>query len=185
MAKEGKSLFSKAVIISVIIFFLNLAYLFYKNMNLEYFRGGFTGNSIKSAVSRVFDLSISSKIFLGVQFVFIIIILSYTFFYGYKARIPDEKIDSFATKVGPHQTDLDVLYEILKRKKRIRVSEILKYFKIKKETAMEWCKILESGELATIDYPGFGESVIQIKQSKNESMDKSLSEESKDKINKR
>jgi hypothetical protein len=54
-------------------------------------------------------------------------------------------------------TDLDTLYAMLKKKKKIKISEIANYFGIDKEKVMDWCNILESGNLATLRYPKFGE----------------------------
>lgn len=61
------------------------------------------------------------------------------------------------------KTDIDILYELIKEKKDIKVSTISKIFEIEKELAMDWAKILESSELVTIEYPGFGGPIIKLK----------------------
>ena len=60
------------------------------------------------------------------------------------------------------KTDLDILYDILKEKKKIRLSTIEKIFKVDKETVKEWCKIFESNNLATVNYPKMGEAELAI-----------------------
>jgi len=60
-----------------------------------------------------------------------------------------KKMRKKATKT----TDLDKLYDILKDKKRIRLSTVQKIFGVDKNIALEWAKTLESGDLASIDYP--------------------------------
>jgi hypothetical protein len=61
-------------------------------------------------------------------------------------------------------TDLDVLYELLKEKKRVKVSAVMKAFDLEEEMAMNWCKILESGNLAVIEYSRVGEPIIELKE---------------------
>jgi hypothetical protein len=60
------------------------------------------------------------------------------------------------------KTDIDVLHDILKEKKHLRMSSISEIFKIEYNLAMEWGKILESGDLATIRYPMLGEPEVVI-----------------------
>ncbi|MBX4196277.1 hypothetical protein KW805_01690 [Candidatus Pacearchaeota archaeon] len=62
------------------------------------------------------------------------------------------------------KTDLDVLYDILRERKHLRLSTICKLFKVKKELVIEWAEILERAELAIIDYPKLGEPVIKINE---------------------
>ena len=66
-------------------------------------------------------------------------------------------------KPGIH-TDLDILYKMLKEKKRIPISKIAKAFNINKETALDWSKTLETAELAEIQYSALKEEVLTIKE---------------------
>jgi hypothetical protein len=61
------------------------------------------------------------------------------------------------------KTDLDVLYSMLQEKGSISLSAVSSMFNIDKETATEWCNILESGDLAELNYPKFGDPEIRIK----------------------
>jgi hypothetical protein len=88
-----------------------------------------------------------------------------------------KKKDSYAFyNPSYNTTDLDVLYETLKKEKKISVSKIAKTFKIANDIAFEWCKILESGDLAEIVYPGFGEPLIKIKEGAPENSEKEKEE---------
>lgn len=55
---------------------------------------------------------------------------------------------------GEYQTDLDVLYDILKERKKLKIKVISDVFEINYDMAMNWAKILESGKLVSIEYPG-------------------------------
>jgi hypothetical protein len=166
MAKRGRTLFSRVFIISMCILFLNVILIFIRN-----FRSGgvaLTGKSITSVISNAFSMSLFLKIALVVQVVFLVGILLYTLSYDKKLRTAESAIImSRMRKSGPNETDLDVLYEALKKHGELSLSSIAISFKINKDVAMEWCKILESGDLAVIDYPGFGEPSIRPAQADN------------------
>src|SRR4030042_625501 len=59
-------------------------------------------------------------------------------------------------------TPLDDLYNLLLKKKIMRVEDIASHFKVSKDLVMEWGKILEAGELATISNPRIGKPVIKL-----------------------
>ncbi|MDP3026965.1 MAG: hypothetical protein Q8N63_04605 [Nanoarchaeota archaeon] len=63
---------------------------------------------------------------------------------------------------GDSGTPLDKLYDLLQEKKIMSVEDIAAYFNVSKELVMEWGKILEAGELATISNPRLGKAVIRI-----------------------
>ena len=61
-------------------------------------------------------------------------------------------------------TELDTLYDLLKEKKHLKISTISKLFNISKKVALDWAKTLESGNLATITYPRFGEPELVLNE---------------------
>lgn len=63
---------------------------------------------------------------------------------------------------GKSKTDLDTLYDLLKEKKKLKLSTIATLFHVTEETATDWAKILESGNLAAINYPRIGEPELVI-----------------------
>ena len=73
------------------------------------------------------------------------------------------EVETEEKKPGIH-TDIDILYKMLKEKKNISLSEISKAFNINKELALEWCKTLETAELAEIQYSTFKEVVLTLKE---------------------
>ncbi|MBI2452013.1 hypothetical protein HYV50_02960 [Candidatus Pacearchaeota archaeon] len=57
-------------------------------------------------------------------------------------------------------TDLDVLYDLLKERKRLSISAIARAFNVSRDLVMEWGKIFQSKEIAEIEYPLFGQPEI-------------------------
>ena len=69
---------------------------------------------------------------------------------------------------GEHKTDLDVLYDILKEKKHLHLQTIAKIFKVEAKVAKNWCQILVSGNLATLEYPRFGDPELILNEEKSD-----------------
>ncbi len=61
-------------------------------------------------------------------------------------------------------TDLDVLYATLQKKKILTLPAIAEIFHIDKEKALEWSKILESHDLASIHYHVFRDAELTLKE---------------------
>lgn len=83
---------------------------------------------------------------------------------------------------GKASTSLDALYNLLLERKIMRVEDIASHFNVSKELVMEWGKILEAGELATITNPRIGKPVIKLagytgEESKKESKKESSQDE--------
>lgn len=158
MAKEDKEdnlNFKRISKIVVIVFFINIAAFILKiGKNIK----GVTGMSIKSLSQTYTEIPTPSKIFLIIQWILLIGLLLFVSMRD--KRIKTAKQDAVGINIkkmsSKNGTDLDTLYNLLKKRKQVRISTIEKLFNIKKNTAMEWCKILESGNLAVIDYPAGG-----------------------------
>ncbi len=73
-----------------------------------------------------------------------------------KTPLPEKKVSSKIIN-----TEMDNFYELLKIDKKMTISSIAAKFKIQKEIALEWAKILENQNLATIEYPAFGEPRVK------------------------
>jgi len=100
------------------------------------------------------NLPLLAFIFLWVIIFLIIIIMSKKL----QKKIKKEKkisveLGIMKQKKSKSVTDIDILYEILKKKKKLSTGEISRIFKIENEKALEWGKIFENHELATIEYP--------------------------------
>jgi hypothetical protein len=167
--KEGKPVFSRVLVLSLIMILASTGYFIYKEGNFPKNTTGFSINEFFS--NNYFALSFSSKVFLFSEILFLLMVLGFTMYRDAillknKAKSLDIHLKADFNK---NKTDLDTLYELLKEKKELPISAITKIFKISHEVALEWCKILESGELVTISFPSFSEPIIRIyeKESKN------------------
>jgi hypothetical protein len=163
--KRGSGVFVK--LLAVVFFFVvvNGGLVFYSNYESISFGGGVTGFSIREAIGNTFTgWSTTQKIVLFAQvFIFILIILV-ILVKGIGERGIKRELNSQEVKAGhkKYQTDLDTLHNLLEKKKKIHLSSIAKAFKVSRETAMDWCRALESSHLGTIEYPALGEPYIKI-----------------------
>ncbi len=134
--------------------------------------GPISGDTIKETLEQRFpNLSFLSKIFLIIEWLALVGVLL-TIFILKKAghhkedTSIDESIRMKTISRGKSKTDIDVLYELLKEKKRLRIPSITKLFDVKEETALEWAKILESNNLVSVNYPRVGDPELVITEPK-------------------
>lgn len=123
-----------------------------------------TGNSIKETLSQFYETStIGQRIFLSFQFflLFLIVVAIVVIIKNVTHTKDLFQYNNFMEK-GRSKTDLDSLYKILKEKKSMSISDISRVFKVDLEVALGWAKILESGDLAIIEYPRFGKPILTI-----------------------
>jgi len=187
MEKQKGFLFFRVFSLVVIIFFINLGIFVFNNID---FNQGFTGNSVKevtkSTLSEIFDMPKISQIFLIAQWTLLILAIFYSVVHD-KLNLKDRNqifnINSYKFK-NKNKTDIDILYSALKDKKSLKLSTISRAFRINKEVATEWCKILESGDLGVIDYPGFGEPVLRLKEKEQKESKETGNEKEKNKTEK-
>ncbi len=163
MIKEEKHIFFKVLLVVVLILVINTVVFTIKiNSN-----SGLTGLSIVEKVSTSYSgISTSTKIFLLAQWVILLTLLLGTFIKERKLKDKPEQDNLSGINVkkmaDQDSTDIDTLYKILKEKKKIRLSSIIQLFKVKKEVALNWCKTLETGNLATMEYVSAKDPVIKI-----------------------
>jgi|SRR3989338_5212970 len=80
----------------------------------------------------------------------------------------DKKVRAFSITIGAYETGIDALYnEVLKRGK-VTLEEIQATFKISKDLAEEWARILEAKQLVSIGYPAFGSMVLTTPKKEKE-----------------
>ncbi len=161
---EVKLLFPRVLLIALFIFFLNAGFFIYQNREtIDFSNKSITGNAIHFINSENLQgISRTAKIFFISQWSIIILMLITAKVKDRTTKIDSKEVKEIHIKDKKQKTDLDLLYNLLLKKTQIKVSVISKAFNIKKEIAMEWCKILESGDLAIIDYPMFGGPIIRI-----------------------
>lgn len=164
--KEDNRILLKTSVLVLLLFLVSIVSFLYTGID---FSKPLTGHSIAGSISNAYsEIPLTSKIFLIVQWSLLLLALAFAFIRDrmivrYVAEIDDFDIDKMSRK---SQTDLDVLYELLKDRKQMRVSSVSGLFKISNETAMDWCKILESGNLARIEYPGMGGAIVKAIEKK-------------------
>ncbi len=75
-----------------------------------------------------------------------------------------QQILKVTAKLIKHETDLDRVYNIIKEKKAVKISEITSQFNISKKQAEDWASILEKYGLIEIYYPMLGEPELRWKK---------------------
>lgn len=167
LEKKPRLLFRRISFIGIMMLTINIGIIMFQQ---GIFSQGLTGFSIRetlnSTIKNTLEMTFIMKIFLISQWTLLFLILIYSAFKDKNIlnEKQDEKELHIQKNLNKNKTDLDILYEVLQKKRELKISSICKAFKIDKEVAMEWGKILESGNLAEIDYPGFGQPVIKMCQ---------------------
>jgi hypothetical protein len=138
---------------------------------------GITGNSIRETATIFYDTgkeaastfyetsSINQRIFILSQIFLLIIIIVAGFFIARKFRKHERlsKSDYLVHDGGKRsRTDLDILYEMLKKRRKVSMEEIEEAFKVDPGIALGWSKVLENGDLAELNYPRFGKPVLKL-----------------------
>ena len=151
------------VALIIVLGILNL-FLFFNKGQTSY--SGLSGMFIKEMPELPLNLNISFIFFIG-QWVILILIalIAYSRFLVYKKdNLTQQDYHAIKEKKSKSETDLDILYNLLKNKKKLNTKTISKLFKISKEKALEWAKILENHELVTIEYPTFTHPEVRINE---------------------
>lgn len=154
---EEKKLFPRVLVLVVLLFCVNVGIFLYSYGG----RASVTGNVVVDTFSKAYnETSWIEKIFLIGQWILVGFLVLLVVVRDKKIEKKVEEIGNVKIERKKNETDIDVLYELLKEKKQIKISSISKLFKIKEDVAMNWAKTLESGNLGEIDYPGFGGGAI-------------------------
>lgn len=175
MNKGGKYFLLKVCGVLFWFVVINVGFFYYLNsssISLDSFGqiSQLTGNSVKQVVfDTVERLNLTQRLILiGQAFLFILIIgfvvVAEIKHASRKKEILEGDVKRFSKK---YSTDLDILYSILKNKKKVHLSSISNAFDVDEATAMDWGKTLEASKLAVIDYPVFGEASLKIVSESN------------------
>ncbi len=152
----------------VISFSIVNLYLYYNQSEISY--SYLSGKIIKEIPRLPLDINISLIAFI-IQWVLLILIILFAYTRYLKNRREAKvhlTIQEIKKRKSKTETDLDVVYRILKEKKRLPINLISKSFNIDKEKAVEWAKILENSGLAILEYPAFGEPEVRINEKEDE-----------------
>jgi len=181
MVKEEKPIFLKTLLVIILIASLEIgAVLYFHGLTT------FSGLSIVDAEEAYTSLNPNSKIFLIVQGIIFFPIIFLVLFKN--NRIKKRKKERVGLDINSlkknSKTNLDALYSILQTRKQISIRSIAILFNIKEELAIEWAQILESGNLAVLDYPGFGGPVVILKEKEQKTIPGKSTGENQGKENK-
>lgn len=161
MEKERHKINPFVILFLIVLFGLNLLFFLGKKDNMySSVTGMFTKEEFLSGVNVGLIAFVMQWVIL-----LLVVILAYTKFLKHR-REENQKIENFSipSKNSTAETDMDTFYNLLKEKKSLSVGTIAKLFNIPKEKAIEWAKILENHDLATIEYPAFSDAEVNIKE---------------------
>ncbi len=99
------------------------------------------------------------------QWVILLLIVMFAYMRFLKHRKEEEqKIANFIIPKPRTiaETHIDIFYNLLKEKESLTTGTIAKAFKISKEQALDWAKVLEEHGLASIEYPAFADPEIKV-----------------------
>lgn len=172
VTKRRRNIFVKILLIlAILVALVHTYYIVFGFTILSLGNPGITGNTITGeAVLNWRSLTITSRFILAGEWLAVLTILLYLLIKGrltlekdlVKERDLTGKAKSIQDSKSMYETDLDVLHNILKEKKILRISVVAKTFGIDIKTAMDWVKILEEGDIATLSYPTVGSPKVTI-----------------------
>jgi hypothetical protein len=151
------------------IVFLILTLLAAGNIYLFFTKTGISisGFAMSDFMARFKKPGVSTILFIAQWVVIILVVVIFSIKFLKKRKEEKKEITKIKVKrekgKGKAHTDLDTLYDLLKSKKNLKLSAIAKTFKINKEQALAWSKILEKHDLARIEYPAFSEPEVNAK----------------------
>jgi hypothetical protein len=162
MAKKDRFFLDKIIFLVCISALMILIYLF--NLN-NLFINKIIGLQIDESVKSYGQIPNTYFIFLILIWIGLLIFIIVIFIKD-KIAINMELVNiSQYGKKEKISTNIDIMYEVLSEKGKLKVSTLSKAFNVKKEKIIEWARILETGNLAVIEYPLIGEPHVRaIKQ---------------------
>lgn len=169
---KRRRIFIKLLLVVIIIGALSHTYYNTFGFTIPDFQSdGITGKVITADVISGFgDIPLSSRIIIAGEWIFVLVIILYLLIKGrmtlerdlQKERGVSLERKKIQSSKSQYETDLDVLHDILKEKKILRLSVISKTFGITNKTTTDWCRILEEGDIATLSYPTVGSPKLTI-----------------------
>jgi len=156
--------YKRVVIVVLILFILNVALYFIKNSPI------LSGYAVIDNIKEDPTTLTPDKILLIITLIAIPALLIFLYLKNIKHK---KKLESMKINLSELEklkqnisgTDIDVLYALLQQKNEIPLSLIQRVFRINKEMALKWGKILEEHNLAIMNYPAFSEPILMKKGS--------------------
>ena len=154
------------IIFAILLIFISAFHTYYNLVGFS--PKGISGEAIfEDLREEKGPLSTKTKIIIATEWLLVILVMLYSLIKAKQKFQKDEKASETVIKNvhlvrSRNKTDIDLLYELLLTKKSIPFPAITKYFQVDKKIAMEWCQILEEGNLGTIRYPTVGDPRIVL-----------------------
>ena len=125
-----------------------------------------SGNAVAGNLFNVKGTSTKTKLIIASEWMLIVVVMLYSLIKAKNKFKKEEKVSEEAITTPlvktKNRTDIDMLYELLMTKKSLQLATIAKYFRVDKNIAMSWCRILEEGNLGIIHYPAVGDPKIVL-----------------------
>ena len=125
------------------------------------------GYAVGDFIQRFYPLSESiSRIVVISEWVLVVILVLLSYFRdkGKVNRKFGELRSVYEKSKIRNGTELDRLYEMLKREKKIDFGSISKLFDVDDEVVKSWAETLEGGKMASIGYPRIGSPFLVIRE---------------------
>ena len=164
MAKRTEPILFKAFLFLALFLLAEAGTLMFLNNP-----GSITGHSIGDLSDVYSKFYPNSKNFLIVQWSIIAVLIVFVYLKNSKIHRRNRKVSKIDvdSAIKGSKTNLDALYVILKKEKSLDLKTVANLFEIEIDLAMEWARVLESGDLVTIDYPGIGSPMIKLVEEEN------------------
>jgi len=167
--KKKRSHVGRAILIILTLAILVSTHLYYflgNPFDLKLLSGGISGQAIAEKITeningKKIEINFKERIILGAEWILVIMIFLRLLIQA-KMEFKEYDIEIIKEKTKPEisNTDLDILYNLLKEKKKLQVKALAIYFKVEESTIIAWARILEEANLLTIHYPNFGHPIL-------------------------
>jgi hypothetical protein len=194
--EEIKKGIYRSFLILIVFAIIFHSYYFIYGASLPNVNTNISGNSIsEDLLNNISSLNNKEKLIIILEWSIILSILFIIIIKKAHAKLAMSKELSNVKKIthsselksSRSKTDIDLLYDLLIEKKRLKLQLIIKRFGVNKDIVMHWYEILEEGNLANIEYPTIGDPELVLKEEikkeeiKNEKKDE-IKNEKKNKV---
>lgn len=160
--KEGNRAFKLVASLLTLAVLAHTLYSLYSANNYTF--SGISGKIISEDIDEESAINLKHRIILAGEWLLIIVIFMVSLI---RAKMEVRGVEQvIVTKIktpkGIARTDLDMMYDLVKEKKAIKVNVLAKYFNVNDKTIIDWARILEEANLVRINYPAIGEPQIVI-----------------------
>ena len=127
--------------------------------------GEINSEELEGAIKSNSEASFASMIIIGAEWILLFSLIALS---AVKAKLADSVQQAVHVEIlkkkAKSDTEIDMLYELLQKNKKITISKAAELFKVDKEIIENWGEILENNQLVVVDYPRFGEIEIRLNE---------------------